>query len=480
MGLLQDDREYIEASKEAYAWGYGFYLRKLFVTMLLSNSMNKSDHVWEESWKWLCDGILYNQRNIANNQGLMLSDEELKNLTLVEIGKLLQRNRRSLRDYPPMSYPKGYITRQLGNRLIYDELNYDTNELKDKFNILFQSLTDEQCKIFKTIMEAVNQEHRLMFFLYGYGGTGKTHMWRTLTYALRSEKQIVLTVASSGIASLLLLEGRTAHSKFKIPVPNLENSICNIHQGSELAGLLKQTKLIIWDEAPMSHKFCFEALDKSLGDIMGTTTNDSIIFGGKVLVFGVIPIGCRSDIVHATINSLYLWHYCTILNLTKNMSLQNDDNATEIREFSEWILKVGDGKLSEPNDGCVEVDIPDELLILNFDNPIEAIVSSTYPDLHLHYNDEQFLQYRAILASTIDVVDQINEYVLSIIPGEEKEYLSSDSVDMYDVSDIEVVNVLTPEFLSKLSTSGIPNHKIKLEIGTPNMLLSNLDQSEGL
>ncbi|KAE9591297.1 hypothetical protein Lalb_Chr20g0117011 [Lupinus albus] len=40
-----------------------------------------------------------------------------------------------------MPYPKGYITRQLDNRLIYDELNYDTNELKDKFNLLFQSLT---------------------------------------------------------------------------------------------------------------------------------------------------------------------------------------------------------------------------------------------------------------------------------------------------------------------------------------------------
>ncbi|KAF1894812.1 hypothetical protein Lal_00028255 [Lupinus albus] len=192
---------------------------------------------------------------------------------------------------------------------------------------------------------------------------------------------------------------------------------------------------------------------------MGKTTNDSIIFGGKVLVFGgdfrqilpVIPRGCHSDIVHATINSSYLWHYCTILNLTKNMRLQNDDNTTEIRELLEWILKVGDGKLSEPND-----------------------------DLHLHYNDEQFLQCRAILASTIDIVYQINEYVLSIIPGDEKEYLSSNSVDMSDVSDIEVVNVLTLEFLNKLSTSSIPNHKIKLKIGTPIMLLRNLDQSDGL
>ncbi|KAF1893700.1 hypothetical protein Lal_00002215 [Lupinus albus] len=78
-----------------------------------------------------------------------------------EIDNILSRptrNRRSLRDYPPMPYPKGYITSQLGKKLIYDELNYDTTELKDNFNLLFQSLTDEQCKIFKIVMEAVNQE----------------------------------------------------------------------------------------------------------------------------------------------------------------------------------------------------------------------------------------------------------------------------------------------------------------------------------
>lgn len=40
--------------------------------------------------------------------------------------------------------------------------------------------------------------------------------------------------------------------------------------------------------------------------------------------------------------------------------------------------------------------------------------------------------------------------------------------------------MLTPEFLNSLRTSGLPNHKIILKIGTPIMLLRNLDQSEGL
>jgi ATP-dependent DNA helicase PIF1 len=77
-------------------------------------------------------------------------------------------------------------------------------------------------------VDAVNNQKGGAFFLHGYGGTGKTFMWRTLASSLRSQKKIVLTVASSGIASLLLPGGRTAHSKFKILVPRHENSTCKI------------------------------------------------------------------------------------------------------------------------------------------------------------------------------------------------------------------------------------------------------------
>lgn len=84
--------------------------------------------------------------------------------------------------------------------------------------------------------------------------------------------KFVLTITSSSIASLLLSEWRKTHSKFAIP---LENSICNIYQGSELAQILKVTKLIIWGEAPMTHKFCFEALDKILRDIMSYSNDAS-------------------------------------------------------------------------------------------------------------------------------------------------------------------------------------------------------------
>lgn len=140
----------------------------------------------------------------------------------------------------------------------------------------------------------------------------------------------MLNVTSSGIASLLLPGGRTAHSKFKIPIPCLESSICNIEKKSDLANLLKVTKLIIWDEAPMTNKFFFEDLDKLLKDIMSDDNGEcNQIFGGKVVIFGgdfrqiflVVPRGIRSDIVHATINVSYIWDHCKVLNLTKKYAV---------------------------------------------------------------------------------------------------------------------------------------------------------------
>lgn len=100
-----------------------------------------------------------------------------------------------------------------------------------------------------------------MFLLYGYGGTGKTFMWNTLSDAISSTKKFDLTIASNRIASLLLREGRITHSKFKILVPTIETSICSIDKKLELVELLMLTNPIIYAEAPMTHKFFFEALD---------------------------------------------------------------------------------------------------------------------------------------------------------------------------------------------------------------------------
>ncbi|KAK2370682.1 hypothetical protein QL285_083707 [Trifolium repens] len=146
MGFLGDDKEFIGAIKEASHWGTGRVLRFLFVTLLLSATMDRPAYVWKHTLKWLSDGILYAQRRIANNPELQLSDEQITNLTLLEIEKILEMNRRSLKEFKCMPYPKDYVTADLGNRLIYDEHNYNVRQQKEEFDTLFQSLTGKPLK----------------------------------------------------------------------------------------------------------------------------------------------------------------------------------------------------------------------------------------------------------------------------------------------------------------------------------------------
>ena len=74
--------------------------------------------------------------------------------------------------------------------------------------------------------------------------------------------------------------------------------------------------------------------------------------------------------------------------------------------------------MNEPNDGLVDREIPSKLLISEYNDPIQAIVNSTYPELMQKYKDEGFLISRAILASRIETVDEISQSVLESIPGE--------------------------------------------------------------
>ncbi|MCH90007.1 ATP-dependent DNA helicase PIF1 [Trifolium medium] len=95
-------------------------------------------------------------------------------------------------------------------------------------------------------------------------------------------------------------------------------------------------------------------------------------------------------------------------------------------------------------------------------------------------NDSSFFRDRAILAPKNSIVEILNEYILNLIPGEEKIYLSYDS-PCNDHSSVDVPDdVHTPEFLNTIVSSGIPNHRLRLKIGVPVMLMRNMDQTSGM
>ncbi|GKF33665.1 ATP-dependent DNA helicase PIF1-like protein [Tanacetum coccineum] len=153
-----------------------------------------------------------------------------------------------------MPYPDSRYITEFGNRLIYEETDFNPVELQTEYERLYASLTTEQKGVYDTIMNYVETGTGGVYFVYGYGGTSKTFLWKTLAVGIRRRGDIVLNVASSGIVSLLMFGGRTAHSGFHIPINIDETSTCSISAQCDLGALLKRCKLIIWDEAPMEKK----------------------------------------------------------------------------------------------------------------------------------------------------------------------------------------------------------------------------------
>lgn len=358
--------------------------------------------------------------------GLILSEEEIINCTLVMIENILRAKNSSLNNWDTMPKPADTSYTFSENLLIQEELNYPKDELRAQHDEWIEKLTAEQRSVYDQIIGAVLHKEGGVFFVYGFGGTGKTFLWNILSAAIRSRGEIVLNVASSGIASLLRPGGRTAHSRFGIPINPDEFSTCRIQPGSNQAELIARASLIIWDEAPMMSKHCFESLDRTMADIMKSP--EGTLFGGKVVVFGgdfrqilpVIPRGNRADVVFATLHSSYLWKQCKVLELTKNMRLMAETDvqqAEEINTFSKWILDLGNGKINEPNTGETMIEIPKNLLIKECKNPTEAIVSEVYGKTFEDSKDPVFFQERAILCPTNADVEVINEYMLDRLKG---------------------------------------------------------------
>jgi hypothetical protein len=160
-------------------------------------------------------------------------------------------------------------------------LTINVNNVEDKLN-------DDQRNTYETILNAMTNKDGKLFFVYGNGGIGKTFVWTTLLSRLRGQGKIVLAITSSGIASLWLLGGRTAHSRFKIPIDLHNESTCNITQMMKVAELVRKYDLIIWDEAPMMHRQAFKAVDRTLRDLMQLDDAHATekIFGGKTVVLG--------------------------------------------------------------------------------------------------------------------------------------------------------------------------------------------------
>ncbi|KAL4196756.1 hypothetical protein AMTRI_Chr04g184750 [Amborella trichopoda] len=178
----------------------------------------------------------------------------------------------------------------------------------------------------------------------------KTFLYRALLVMARSNNILALPTISLGIAATNVSDGRTTHFMFQIRLSPTQSSMCNITKQSKLANIIKNSRIIIWDETPMMTKYAFEAVDKKPFKIS--------------------------------------WH--------------------------------------------------------------------------------------AILATRNDIIDELNDAVISIFPGEEHAYCSFDTLPE------DYHNLYLKEFLNTLTPSSFPLHMLRLKVGASVILLRNLNPKNSL
>jgi hypothetical protein len=471
-GLLADDRDWVVCFKEASLWQTGKQLRVLFSTALVFGGVSDPKALWERFCTNICDDLAYRLQQMGEIPSGI--DNPHLDYGLFLLQKLLTPHGKCLSDFC-MPQPIHDWSRCNRNPLLTAELAYDMRTEEGLRDDIVQKFNEDQAKHFHEIVTAVTQDPRSAhFFLQGPGGTGKTFLYRGLCHHFRSSGRIVLCVASSGIAATLLPGGTTAHSRFRIPLELNENSVCNVGKNTQLAELLRQTSLIIWDEVPMQHKHCFEAVHRMLTDIRG----DQSLFGGIPTVFGgdfaqILPVvkhGSRADIVSANLQKSFLWNRIRVLTLHRNMRVQ-DDEAN--RRFAEWLRN-----LSYDPQFYGKITLPPGIKQFR---RIEDMYAWMYPPhlLERAVTDYSAFRTSSILSARNDTVTEINERLLNAMPGDVRTYHSVDTAELGNEGEgygetpaVEVLNSFHP--------ASLPLSRLRLKIGAPVLLLRNLAPQEGL
>ena len=452
---MQDDREWLLCLQEAAHFSMGSQLRRLFIIIMVHCGPVDPHHLWEASRDHLCDDLRHHLINVLHIPEP--TQEQIYDYGLHLIAQDLRRHGKRLQDFPYMPLPQENWGHQEGNQLINEQRQYNIQELQQFVQRGLPTLNPQQTILYNAVMNSVINSLGSPFFLHSGGGCGKTYLASLIAASVRARGEIVLCVASTGLASLLLPGGRTAHSRFKIPIPIHEQSTCNIKKDDPIHQLLQQTSLIIWDEAGSQHHFVLESVDRTLCDLLN---RDRPFEGITVLLSGdfrqtlpVIQHGSREQIVPATLTHSNLWPNMTVHYLHQNMCLGQDPESDE---WAQQLLHIGvtDGDLILPEHMRCGDDMP-------------SLINVIYSQLltgNQQLPDQYFLD-RTILNPRNAQVHEINATILnSVAPQEKFTYLSADSVTDQEYDYIQ------PEVLNTFNPSGFPLHQLELKVGAPLML----------
>jgi hypothetical protein len=228
---------------------------------------------------------------------------------------------------------------------------------------LVAMLNLEQRSGYDTVMAAIGSQRDCnVFAVLSSAGCGKTVFANAVAATVRALGRIAICVAASALAAMLLLGGTTAHSRFHIPIPANDGTICCF--SSDDKDLIRSADVILYDECSMVHRDVADTLDRSLRDLMGEPRP----FGGKVVVFmgdfkQLLPVVRYGRGQEHTMQVCSWWRYVTLLKFSQNWRAVRDP------VFAAFLESVGSGSLAD-------VVVPDTSRVAD----VEGLISDVYDD----------------------------------------------------------------------------------------------------
>nr|GEY23100.1 DNA helicase [Tanacetum cinerariifolium] len=440
LGLLGGDEEWIYTFKEAALSATSLELRKLFVQILIFYDVSDPMNLWQTFWKDLSDDIPRRVSKALQIPLIEKSKTKMKASVLFDLEAMLNSNSKSIKDFGLPTPPED-MRRVLQNRFLMEETNYNPKLLLNERELLIPQLNEDQKMIFDEIINVVK-------------------------------------------------DGRTTHSRFKIPLNLMDGCIYNIKK-SHLVDFQRQNDLIIWDEASINNHRCFEALNHFLRDILDELNT---LFGGKSIMLGgdfrqtllVKKKASRLEILDTSITASYLWSDFKTYTLQQNMRLAHpgmiEDQKVYIQSFSEWLLNIGDGNTGEPDntEDTFKIQIPKNLCILDFDIAITELINFIYDDNTFQMPAPMNLQKKVIVCLKNETTDGINTRVIALLNHQQHVYLSSDDTTPHGNDGGEMELLYPNEYLNSLKFAGLPPHMLELKVSAPIILLRNLKLIGGL
>ncbi|XP_065658172.1 uncharacterized protein LOC136082682 [Hydra vulgaris] len=228
-GLLLDDTEWQNTLAEAVLTRMPTQIRQLFSVILTFREPDDPLHLWNTYKAFMMEEFIYRQIPfILAEQATLRQIEKISN----QIGK-------TQFDYK-LPVVDEFIDFNLEN------LNDNVKQSIDEAIKMRTLLNVNQLNVSNAVLAALNKQpseenqHSRLFFMDGPAGSGKTFMYNYLVAETISWGFNSATAAWTGIAATLLTNGSTLHGLFKLPVPILDNSTCNVTPNSIHGDFLKQ------------------------------------------------------------------------------------------------------------------------------------------------------------------------------------------------------------------------------------------------